>query len=124
MRNRIDMTREKVPEIIKKLKAEKKVFDELDALNRKGNYTIKKFKKCIEKIGQINEFMDTDLDASIFRLYGVEDDYNIQDKLKAEEGNVYQEIKLIVEVGRDSLDAQIRAGEKLIEEWKYVMNEA
>lgn len=124
MQNRIDMTREKVPEIIKKLKAEKKVFDELDALNRKGNYTSKKFKKCIEKIGQINEFMDTDLDASIFRLYGIEDDYNIQDKLKSEEGNVYQEIKLIVEVGRDSLDAQIRAGEKLIEEWKNVMNEA
>ena len=124
MQKRIDLTREKVPEIVKKLKSEKKVFDELDGLNRKGNYTSKKFKKCIEKIGQINEFMDTDLDASIFRLYGVEDDYNIQDKLKAEEGNVYQEIKLIVEVGRDSLDAQIRAGEKLIEEWEKVFNEA
>lgn len=106
-----------VPTTIDILKQQTKVYDELDLLNRKGKYNTASFKRCIANITDFNHRMDEDLSIMLMQLFANKGDYQVYDKLQKKCDSKYEEIKLMVEVGRQLIDTYIDAGGKLLEAW-------
>lgn len=106
-----------IPNTIKKLEKEKSVYDELDALNRNGKYNTSAYKRCIKNISEFNKEMDDDLSISLMYFFANKGNYQVSEQLQKKCKSQYDEIHLMVEVGRQLIDTYIEAGEKLLKSW-------
>ena len=121
--NELEDIRESIPELVQKLEGYKTYFEEMDSLNRKGKYTTKQFKNCVEKIQECFDLADLDNRFFLLQLYANEQDYKVKDMLRQKEGDIYQEIKLVVESGIKMIDAYVNSSKKLMDEWEKVRRE-
>ncbi len=90
-----------------------KVYDELDQLNRKGKYETKQFQRCIERISDFNKSMDNEKAILLLQLFANKGDFEVNDKLQEENKSQYEEIKLIVDIGRQLIETYVDAEKKL-----------
>lgn len=104
--------------IIERLKREKKNYETLDILNRKGKYKTKEFKRCTEKIKEFTEYMDKTPEVQLMVRLVYKDSYEMRENIEKDEDNIYEDIKKIVDNGLKMTDAYIEAGEKIKELWK------
>lgn len=108
---------EKLDDVIDKLKSAEKIYDKLDVLNRKGKYTSKEFKKCINEISEFHQYTQEESEVELIRTFTNEGEYRVMDDLQAKESNVYDEIKLVVDSGKRLLQSYIQGARKLKKEW-------
>lgn len=120
MRQSYATTIERIPAIIYELQGQLQVYDELDKLNRQGKYHTKQFTKAIEKVSAFNRKMDHDMTIALLQIYANQGDYAVQDKLQTKSESKYEEIKLLIEVGRQLIETYVEAGEKLLSAWKEI----
>lgn len=103
-----------------RLKAGLRVYDKLDELNRKQKYHTSQFKKCVEKLAELNDFIEEDMDVELVQLYVNKSEADATNQLREYKNETYDEIKLVVNSGRELLEGYINACDKLLEEWGKV----
>ena len=91
-------------------------------LNRKHKYNTSEFKKTVEKAGNIEKEIEDSLDMELVKLFVNKADVSVKNKLREKEGNIYDEIKLVVDAGTELLDGYALACDKLQSTWEEVHN--
>lgn len=114
---RIEESYQNIDSIIQKLKKQEKIYDKLDMLNRKGKYKTKEFKDCVKKMREFHSYIEEEPDIKLIQLYTNRGEYVVSDKLQTSVKNTYEEIKLVVDSGRELLHDYIAGAEKLKENW-------
>lgn len=120
MKDLILETINNIPEVINELKNITKTYDKLDKLNRAGKQNTNAFKKCLTEITVFNNKMDNSLEIMLMQLFANKGDYQVTDSLQKKTTSQYEEIKLMVKVGRELVETYINAGNKLIKSWNEV----
>lgn len=111
---------QKVDAVIERLQSERKTYEKLDQLNRKGKYQSKEFKDCVRDIEEFTHYMDTEPEVQLLVRLVYKDSYEMRETIEKDEENTYADIKKIVDSGLKMIDAYIEAGEKIKEYWKQM----
>lgn len=109
-----------IPDTMKALQAQQKVYDELEKLNTKRKYHTAAYKKCIAQITEFNRTMDESMPILLMQLFANKGDYEVHERLQKKCDSQYEEIKLMVEVGRQLVDTYMDAGKKLLAAWNDI----
>ncbi len=111
---------QKVDAVIERLQSERKTYEKLDQLNRKGKYQSKEFKDCVRDIEEFTHYMDTEPEVQLLVRLVYKDSYEMRETIEKDEENTYADIKKIVDSGLKMIDVYIEAGEKIKEYWKQM----
>lgn len=101
-----------------------KVYDKLDRLNQRQEYSGKEFNKVIKKVTQLNKWISENPDIAYLHMYAAEEDYQVRDVILEQKESVYEEVKLVVDSGKKMLKALLEAVDKVETDMKPVMEEA
>lgn len=118
----IKNTENNIGQIKNNILERKKIYEKLDMLNRKHKYNTSEFKKTVEKAGNIEKEIEDSLDMELVKLFVNKADVSVKNKLREKEGNIYDEIKLVVDAGTELLDGYALACDKLQSTWEEVHN--
>lgn len=122
MKKIITETMENIPAIMRELKNTLDIYDKLETLNRKGKYNTNAFKKYLHEITIFNNKMDNSMEISLMQLFANEGDYEITDSLHEKTTSKYEEMTLMIRIGRRLIETYINAGEKLLEAREEVIS--
>lgn len=92
-----------------------KLYDELDAINRKGNYASKRLKTLVEDIGaKTDEIKKSVLGTIVLYTVGNEE-YEVIENINENKQSVYDEFKMIIDSGRKMLNKQYDEADEVLE---------
>lgn len=100
------------------------VYNKLERLNQRQEYTGKEFNKVIKKVTQLNKWVSENTDIAYLHMYAAEEDYQVRDVILEEKDSVYEEVKLVIDSGKKMLKALLDAVDKMEIDMKPVMEEA
>ena len=118
----IKNTENNIRQIKNNILERKKIYEKLDMLNRKHKYNTSEFKKTVVEAGKIEKEIEDSLDMELVKLFVNKADVSVKNKLREKEGNIYEEIKLVVDAGTELLDGYALACDKLQSTWEEVHN--
>ena len=86
------------------IKKAKRIYEELDELNRKNKYNSARFEKVIEELTKVNDKIENSL-YTAFATYNLDDtEYGVLNEIYEDKENLYDEFKLIIDSGRKVLE--------------------
>ena len=101
-----------------------KIYDRLERLNQRQEYSGKEFDKVIKKVTKLNKWISENTDIAYLHMYAAEEDYQVRDVILKEQNNVYEEIQLVIDSGKKMLKALLTAIDKVMVDMNPVMEEA
>lgn len=116
----IRMTEENIDNSKKKILESKKIYEQIDELNRKQKYGTSKFKKYVEEAGKFERKIEQNMDMELIKLFVNKAEISVKNKMRKKEGSTYEEIKLVTDLGMELLDGYALACDKLKETWEEV----
>ncbi len=112
---------EEILETKKDIKHALQLYDELDALNRKGNYSSNRFSTLTKQIGEeMQKIREGVLGAFVMYAIG-EDDYDIIENINENKQNLYEEFKMIIDSGRKTLNKYYDNADDIYEKMKSMI---
>ncbi len=101
-----------------------KIYDKLEKLNQRKEYSGKEFDKVIKKVTRLNKWVSENTDIAYLHMYAAEEDYQVRDVILKEQNSVYEEIQLVIDSGKKMLRALLTAIDKVMVDMNPVMEEA
>ncbi len=100
------------------------IYNKLERLNQRQEYSGKEFNKAIKKVTQLNKWVSENPDIAYLHMYAAEEDYQVRDVILEEKDSVYEEVKLVTDSGKKMLKALLDAIDKVETDMKPVIEEA
>ena len=110
--------------IRKRLKEGRRLYEKLDVLNRKHEYTGDEFEEVIRNITEINKFVSDDNVMQYLTVYIAETDFGVRDTIYEQKDNAYEDMELIIQNGIKMMDALFEATGQAEEDLKAAMEQA
>lgn len=118
IKTRLQELPSEIDNIVERLNHERKTYETLDMLNRKGKYQTKAFKECVNRIEEFTKYMDEQPEVQLMVRLVYKNSYEMRETIEKDEDNIYEDIKKIVDSGLKMIDAYIEAGDKIKKLWK------
>lgn len=100
------------------------MYEKLDVLNRKHEYTGDEFEEVIRNITEINKFVSDDNVMQYLTVYIAETDFGVRDTIYEQKNNAYEDMELIIQNGIKMMDALFEATGQAEEDLKAAMEQA
>lgn len=110
--------------IRKRLTEGRRMYEKLDVLNRKHEYTGHEFEEVIRNITEINKFVSDDNVMQYLTVYIAETDFGVRDTIYEQKDNAYEDMELIIQNGIKMMDALFEATGQAEEDLKAAMEQA
>lgn len=113
---------ETIDERVKKFEKCIRDYDRLDELYRKRKTATKEFKDLVKKVGECTEYVDKDCVAKMITFYSKGKEFEMLGRIHAQELDEKEEIKSIINHGKEVLKAYIEGAKELKKDYENRYN--